>query len=70
MHNTYHGAGGIISSLSFLTLLSFYINLPVGGVAIAMIALVLPVPKQPLTSLPLRQKLREIDLLGATLFIG
>jgi hypothetical protein len=45
--------------------ISFFINLPVGALAIVIILLLLPVPHQPLTSLPLRQKLEEIDFLGA-----
>jgi MFS family permease len=44
---------------------SFYINLPIGAITIASIVLLLPVPHQPLTSLPLREKLSEIDYPGA-----
>jgi len=44
---------------------SFYINLPVGAITILTIALLLPVPQQPLASLPLRQKFDEIDFIGA-----
>lgn len=43
----------------------FYINLPIGAITIITIALLLPVPKQPLASLPLRQKFDEIDYYGA-----
>ena len=48
---------------------SFYINLPVGAVTIVIIWLLLPVPHQPLASLPLSQKLDEIDFLGAFFLI-
>ena len=48
---------------------SFYINLPVGAITIVTIAWLLPVPKQPLASLPLREKLSEIDYYGAVFFI-
>jgi hypothetical protein len=44
---------------------SFYINLPIGAITIVTIAFLLPVPRQPLASLPLRQKFDEIDFLGA-----
>jgi len=44
---------------------SFYINLPICAITIVTIALLLPVPHQPLASLPLRQKFDEIDFLGA-----
>ena len=43
----------------------FYINLPIGAITVLTIALLLPVPHQPLTSLPLREKFNEIDFLGA-----
>lgn len=43
----------------------FYINLPIGAITILTIALLLPVPRQPLTSLPLREKFSEVDIFGA-----
>lgn len=43
----------------------FYINLPIGAITIATIAFLLPVPHQPLASLPLREKIDEIDYYGA-----
>jgi hypothetical protein len=49
--------------------ISFYINLPVGAITIATIAWLLPAPKQPLTSLPLREKLSEIDYYGAIFLV-
>ena len=42
----------------------FYINLPIGAITIATIAFLLPVPKQRLLSLPLREKFSELDLWG------
>lgn len=60
-----HGGGGIIPSLFASDILSFYINLPIGAIAILTLAFLLPVPQQPLASLPLRRKFDEIDFLGA-----
>jgi MFS family permease len=42
----------------------FYINLPIGAVTILTILFLLPVPHQPLKSLPLREKIDELDLYG------
>jgi MFS family permease len=47
----------------------FYINLPIGAMTIVSILFLLPVPKQPLTSLPLRKKFEEIDYYGAFFLI-
>lgn len=62
--STSPGDGGITSRVFTITN-SFYINLPIGAITIATIALLLPVPHQPLASLPLRQKFDEVDFLGA-----
>jgi hypothetical protein len=62
------GVGG--TAISFpLANISFYINLPVGAITILIISLLLPVPRQPHASLSLRQKLEEIDFLGAFFLI-
>jgi MFS family permease len=45
----------------------FYINLPIGAVTMVMILCLLPVPEQP--SLPIRQKLGEVDYQGAFFLI-
>jgi len=47
----------------------FYINLPIGGVTLATILFLLPVPHQRLAKLPLREKFNEIDFLGAFFLI-
>jgi MFS family permease len=45
----------------------FYINLPIGGVAMVIIALFLRVPDRETTKLPLGQKMIQLDLLGTSL---
>jgi MFS family permease len=47
----------------------FYINLPIGAITIASIAFLLPVPKQPLAKLPLREKFAEVDFYGAAFLL-
>jgi len=42
----------------------FYINLPIGAITILSIAFLLPVPHQPLKSLPLKDKFDEVDFPG------
>lgn len=66
--NTSHGDGGIIF-LIHKSDISFYINLPIGAITIFSIAFLLPVPHQPLTSLPLKDKFDEIDFLGLTFLL-
>jgi MFS family permease len=47
----------------------FYINLPIGAITIASIAFLLPVPKQPMAKLPLREKFDEVDFYGAAFLL-
>lgn len=47
----------------------FYLNLPIGGVALIVIFLFLKVPDQTSTQLSLGKKLAQLDLLGATALI-
>ncbi|KAL1851079.1 hypothetical protein VTK73DRAFT_9543 [Phialemonium thermophilum] len=42
----------------------FYINLPFGGIAMVLIAVLLQVPDRDTTKLPLMEKLLQLDLLG------
>lgn len=48
---------------------SFYINIPIGAFSMLLIYLLLPVHPQSLASLPFRQKLDQIDFLGAMFFL-
>lgn len=47
----------------------FYINLPVGGVAMVVVALYLKVPDRESTKLPLTQKILQLDLLGTSVLV-
>lgn len=47
----------------------FYINLPIGGVAFVLVALLLKVPDTKDVRLPLRAKLAQLDALGTTFLI-
>ncbi|KAJ6132014.1 hypothetical protein N7471_007229 [Penicillium samsonianum] len=48
----------------------FYINLPVGGVSIAVVLLVLRLPSNnKVSGLPILQLIKELDLMGASLLI-
>jgi MFS family permease len=47
----------------------FYINLPFGAVALAIIVVVLHVPAKQSARLPFREQLRQMDLLGNILFL-
>ncbi len=48
----------------------FYINLPIGGVAMVIIALYLHVPdERGMTKLPLAEKMRQLDLLGTSILV-
>ncbi|CAI7565681.1 unnamed protein product [Penicillium palitans] len=48
----------------------FYINLPVGGVSIAVVILVLRLPSNTnVSGLPISQLIKELDLIGASLLI-
>ncbi|KAK2048579.1 major facilitator superfamily transporter [Colletotrichum somersetense] len=47
----------------------FYINLPLGGVSLVVIALVMTPPDQDLNGTSLRSKLRQLDFLGTAVII-
>ncbi|KAK4234362.1 major facilitator superfamily domain-containing protein [Achaetomium macrosporum] len=47
----------------------FYINLPIGGVAMAVIAFFLKLPDPDTTKLPLAKKLVQLDLLGTAVLV-
>ncbi|CAK7234660.1 hypothetical protein SBRCBS47491_009023 [Sporothrix bragantina] len=47
----------------------FYINLPFGGIAMAVIFFCLEVPDRDTTKLPLQAKLKQLDALGTTVLI-
>lgn len=47
----------------------FYINLPLGGVAMAVIAVCLKVPDRETTKLPWTTRLCQLDALGTTLLV-
>ena len=49
---------------------SFYVNLPIGAVTLAVLILVLKLPRPPLASaIGLRQKIRQLDPLGTLFFL-
>lgn len=47
----------------------FYINLPLGGVALIIIASFLGIPDRDTTKLPLAKKLAQLDVLGTALLV-
>lgn len=47
----------------------FYINLPLGGVAMVVIQLLLNIPDQDKTKLSLKAKISQLDIYGTVLFI-
>ena len=47
----------------------FYINLPIGGVAIVVLALILKLPEPRSGALPWRQKLLQLDPIGTACFL-
>ncbi|KAI1857640.1 hypothetical protein JX265_011055 [Neoarthrinium moseri] len=47
----------------------FYINLPIGGVALVVIGFLLQIPDREETKLPLMAKLAQLDAVGTTLLI-
>ncbi|KAF4638009.1 hypothetical protein G7Y89_g53 [Cudoniella acicularis] len=47
----------------------FYINLPLGGMAMIIIAPFLNIPDRDTTKLPLTEKLRQLDALGTTFLV-
>jgi hypothetical protein len=53
-----------------LTIPSFWINLPFGGIAIAVVFFFFENPQRKHSNLTLKQKIGEIDLLGATFLIS
>ncbi|KAL2916558.1 hypothetical protein HK105_203991 [Polyrhizophydium stewartii] len=48
----------------------FYINLPLGGIALVIIAMMLRYPPEPRSEEPVLSKLRRIDYLGMALIFG
>lgn len=46
-----------------------YINLPIGGAAMAVIAFCLKIPNRDTTKLPWSKKLRQLDVFGTSLLI-
>lgn len=48
----------------------FWLNLPAGGVSIALILLFLHLQKSPTEMRPLKTKIKNLDLLGFTIFAG
>ncbi|KAF4539092.1 MFS aflatoxin efflux [Lasiodiplodia theobromae] len=61
--------GGAFTSSSATWRWCFYINLPFGAVAMAVIAFCLKVPDRDTTKLPWTQKLAQLDILGTTVLI-
>lgn len=47
----------------------FYINLPIGGVAFVIVALLLSIPDRKEVNLPVKAKLAQLDALGTTFLI-
>ncbi|KAK3296454.1 major facilitator superfamily domain-containing protein [Chaetomium fimeti] len=47
----------------------FYINLPIGGVTMVVVALFLKVPDRESTKLPLTKKILQLDLLGTSVLV-
>jgi MFS family permease len=47
----------------------FYINLPIGGVAMVVVALFLKVPDRESTKLPLAKKIAQLDLGGTAALV-
>ena len=45
----------------------FYINLPFGGVALALIPFILQIPDRDSTKVPLKAKILQLDILGTGL---
>ena len=54
---------------SWLTLLGFYINLPIGAVACVIIAFILHVPAPKASADTIREKINQLDPIGTVLFI-
>lgn len=47
----------------------FYINLPIGGLSIAVIVLILKVPKKSVSNTSIWERIKQLDLIGASLLI-
>ena len=47
----------------------FYINLPFGGISMVLLALLLQVPNRRTTELPLKEKIRQLDVPGTTVLV-
>lgn len=61
--------GGAFTSSSATWRWCFYINLPCGAVAMAVIAFCLKVPDRDTTKLPWTQKIAQLDIPGTTVLI-
>lgn len=59
--------GGFTSNVTWRW--CFYLNLPVGGAAMLIIALLLKIPQRDSEKLPLKNKLKQLDFPGSALFI-
>src|SRR5689334_20378003 len=47
----------------------FYINLPIGGVAMVIVALFFKIPERESTRLPLGKKILQLDLVGTAVLV-
>jgi MFS family permease len=59
--------GGLTSSMTWRW--CFYINLPIGAVAMLVIFFLLDIPDRDTTKLPLAKKLLQLDALGTALLV-
>ena len=59
--------GGFTSNVTWRW--CFYINLPIGGVAMAVIMIFLKIPDQPSARTPLYEKIKQLDIPGTILLI-
>ncbi|RJE27331.1 efflux pump [Aspergillus sclerotialis] len=59
--------GGFTSNVTWRW--CFYINLPVGGVAMLVILVFLRIPAQPTAQVPLPEKIKQLDIPGTTLLV-
>lgn len=61
----------VLTSFLLTVVQCFYINLPIGGLAAAIIFLFLKTPDQAKpTQAPLKEKLLQMDVVGASLMMG
>jgi MFS family permease len=59
--------GGFTSNVTWRW--CFYINLPVGGVAMLVILIFLKIPDQPTAQAPLSEKIKQLDIPGTILLV-